>query len=101
MIEIEINVTEKHIEEGMKYRCTKCPVALAIMEHPDVNLAEDQYITVWPENVHIKRKILCNDGLSILDEIVRNIQLPFSATSFIRAFDNGSKVKPFSFKINI
>lgn len=78
---IEINVTQEDINKGIKSDCSKCPIALAANRViPNGALAVGgASITYWNEK----------EAISIL--------LPEIALKFIRDFDSGRKVKPFSF----
>lgn len=80
---IKINVLRKHIKAGKPDRMNACPIALALRDKgfiaPKVNLLSIRCKTS-------KRKPIY---MSISDRMER----------FIRRFDEGKTVKPFSFQL--
>ena len=80
-----INVTQEHIDNGLKRTCGKCPVALALLSAgaPDPFVGKDM---VW---------------IDFSDPDCMGIVLPKEAHNFIHEFDEGKKVEPFSFTLNI
>lgn len=81
-----INVTAEHIAQGVQAECTRCPIALAIGEA----LPDATYVSV---NL---RAIELTDGPH---EVYLQDPLPIRARAFIREFDNGWPVRPFSFEL--
>lgn len=80
-----INVTEVDILCGKKKSCTHCPVAYAVKRATGRKrnvVVDGQYLTI---------------GLDRQNE--QEIYLPKKARDFISKFDDGQKVKPFSFNI--
>lgn len=78
---MKIKVEKKHIEQGVKGDCENCAIAKAIkakLHHP---------VEVLQYHISVKK-----GG----QEYCYN--LPESATKFIRDFDAGRKVKPFTFE---
>jgi hypothetical protein len=81
---LHINVTQRDIDLGVREKCDRCPVALAIQKmYPKCEAhVGGTYIRVGvPDNLDI---------FAIFD-------LPASAWAFIGAFDKGLGVKPFQF----
>ncbi len=82
-----INVTQEHIREGQTHSCDSCPVALAItaVTGPcDISvLRSDIIIKAWRGKTKFTTKS------------------PACVTEFIRYFDNGAKLAPFSFELDI
>lgn len=81
---ITINVTQKHINNGISGDDTSCPIALS--------LKTKQKKSVFVSNGDIIR-IRNRDYIGINPKEVRRI------SRFIGRFDNGYKVKPTTFKI--
>lgn len=79
-----ISVTQEDIANGCKGRYRMCPVALAVsrMLLHDVGVTHDT-IDIQMEDERIE------------------IITPAEAKSFIRRFDHGKPVKPFTFNLNI
>lgn len=79
-----INVTQEHISKGKRY-AWECPIALALKDAicrwcgPNVGT---NYIGFYDKS-----------------EIRHIVETPVAAQEFIRKFDNGKPVKPFSFEI--
>lgn len=80
MKKVLINVTEKHIKNGLAFEGGSCPVALALID--------------MGYNKRVGNTLIFNINM-IADQF-----LPRSACRFIRNFDDGKKVKPFSFYYN-
>lgn len=80
---IKINVLKRDIEKGEEKDCEYCPVALAVKRatHHRVGVAGDV--------VEIYRGVYSTSYYS----------LPAKAINFIKRFDGGKSVKPFSFKM--
>ena len=76
---MKIRVTGVHIKAWKRANTLACPVALALKER-GVSGAKVGYYTIRLSN--------------------RIIALPDKAQAFIENFDEGKKVKPFSFEIN-
>ena len=81
---MKIGVTKHDIDNGIQNKCQLCPIALAV-----------------------KRKIngeviVFGNGISIfITDIIRSYRyykLPLKAKNFIQRFDDGKKVKPFTFE---
>jgi hypothetical protein len=74
-----VHVTQKHIDNGEQCDGRECPIALAARDaFPDIHISvSHHYIFV--------------DGKSQL--------LPVNVSRFIKTFDGGGMVKPFSFEV--
>lgn len=72
---MEVKVTQEHIDKGKQGSSIKCPIAIALEE---------------------MGHIACVSRLSVL-VMNRNFYLPFIASEFVKDFDAGRPVKPFSF----
>jgi hypothetical protein len=79
-----ITVTAQHIAQGARSNCWRCPIALAVREaFPDTAIAvSDFYIQMT------------------LDGQQRIIRTPRETALFIRAFDTGVPIEPFSFTVD-
>lgn len=81
-----IHVTQKNIDEGTKGSCSACPIALAIRDK-----IGDSNCTVDVAN-GIEFKYLGLDYCCILSTKLR---------AFMRCFDGGLAVEPFSYALRI
>lgn len=83
-MKLKINVTQQNIIKGRKYTSKSCPIALAFKEAgiKKVEVKNLQFLLRKSE-----------------DSIMYD--LPRMARKFIRAFDEGRPVKPFSFNVKI
>lgn len=84
---MRIDVTQIHIDQGFERNARKCPVALAIQD----NIPGARVMVLHPNLVSI------NKGETI--ESLWCVGLPVEANQFIRAFDSGQEVTPFSFEL--
>lgn len=84
---MRVKVTQRHIERATKNDCQSCPIAIAIR---DLGMLE-VYVADGGE-----------DEISFLDpKSGKYVDCVISEATreFIDAFDNGEKVKPFSFDL--
>jgi hypothetical protein len=81
---MEITVTQAHIDAGIAGAPGSCPIALAIKSLKPEYI-KDRRLGVGLGYVHIPER--------------RSIPLPRVARDFIRAFDDGKKVEPFTFTL--
>lgn len=90
-MEIEVDVLQQHIDKGERYRCSHCPLALAIQPLfvPKIHVQWTRYPLTNPEAV-----VATDTGCMVS-------QLPESAAVFMLAFDGGKEVKPFKFKMSV
>ncbi|QDK02062.1 hypothetical protein SEA_GIBBLES_105 [Gordonia phage Gibbles] len=79
---MRVTVTQKHIDDGTKANCKLCPIAQAITN-------KGYKARVYHELVDLIGK----DGVNA------TYKLPKKATRFIIDFDEGNKVKPFTFEM--
>lgn len=79
-----VSVTEEHIKNGEPKSFSGCPIALACKElFPNCDIDVDlESIGVYPNN-----------------ERYDFLMTPKKAQNFIKKFDDGEKVKPFSFRV--
>lgn len=80
---MKIEVKQHHIDAGVKKNA--CPVALAINEKLEMQPGS---VFVHPNIVSI------GEGIHLWV-----VGLPLSVNTFIRQFDSGDKVEPFSFEL--
>ena len=78
---MNISVTRADINEGLVSNCHQCPIALAIHNTLKVELND---IVVTPAKI------------SVLNV---KYETPVRAARFIRKFDGGDKVQPFTFRL--
>jgi hypothetical protein len=79
---LTIEVTQEDIERGVKQECWDCPIALALFR------TTGKEWSVAPSS--------CRELGTLTDYI-----FPAEATEFIRSFDLGYPVSPFSFKLEV
>lgn len=79
---MNVQVSKGHIETGQKQKCQSCPVALALAEATGVLWhVTPSYLIVWR------------------GRLVPHVTTPEEVQRFIRDFDAGKAVQPFSFEI--
>lgn len=78
-----IHVTSEHIKNGRKGSPSACPIALAIMKK-----CYDVY--VGTDYLQVKKQP---------DRYFTNMRFPKAVKAFIRKFDCGEEVAPFSFTL--
>ena len=79
-----VEVTQKHIDRGVKSSARTCPIALAFQ---DLGFKEAR---VGGQNAY-------PDGL----DSPKTIPLPYYAREFIANFDKGITVTPFGFSVDV
>lgn len=82
-IEIQVEVTQEHIDKGTSADCYACPIALAMTE-------------LGLENVMVDTGTFCY-GRFYLGYSTPGIE----AQSFISKFDDGEPVQPFTFPLTV
>ena len=80
---IKVKVTKKDIANGKRSKCTKCPIALAIRRVQGCSTYMVSSYSIYNRSY----EYLCN--------------LPKKAANFVSQFDDGNKVKPFSFTVEL
>ena len=86
---MRIQVTQKHIDEGERCDCIRCPVALAINECLPRGLYS--VLNVWTAQILHRGKPM----MSVVCD------LPARVESVTSDFDSGRPVSPFSFELPI
>jgi hypothetical protein len=89
MKRINLKITKANIKNGVA-NPSKCPIANSILE----NVKNAYYVCVLPDQVAIKVK----KGSKIT---AYRSQTPKVANTFIKKFDDGQKVTPFSFRLSL
>ena len=79
---MKITVTQRDIERGSKFHCTRCPVARAIRR-----------------KLNCRLEVFCTYGL--LFNPKQYFKIPSIASIFIKDFDNEKPVRPFSFELKV
>ncbi len=84
-MDIQVKVTRKHINNGVRRTCSQCPVALAIAEKlnvltPDVSVAQSR-LYVFDKD--------CRVAMNTPDKVRR----------FIEKFDERQPVRGFTFEL--
>lgn len=83
-----ITVTEKHIADGTPKKSRFCPIALALQETVGTEkVSVGNYTCSWHES----------DGFG--NDTHYCSVLPIEAENFVKGFDAGNKMKPFSFEV--
>lgn len=85
----KIKVTKNDIKFGYPNSATTCPIARAVQR-----LLPDGNVFVYPTEIEF-----CQLTESKHDHI--RTKLPEEAVQFIRDFDTGNKVRPFTFELEI
>lgn len=80
-----IKVTQEHIDEGFPGEADSCPVALAIQQKTG-----DLHATVNAKCIFFRYR--SKD---------KTRKTPKKVVNFIKKFDSGDKVKPFSFELSV
>lgn len=81
---MKVSVTQDHIAVGVPKKSSSCPIALALQETTGATkVSVGTYTCSWEET----------NG----DHFRAN--LPMEAENFVRSFDLGNKMKPFSFEV--
>ena len=86
---MKIKVCQTHIDKGTRYDIKSCPIALAIKAH----------LTIKKLKKNLRVRVL-DDSITI-DNTGPRYLLSSRAKRFITRFDEGFKVKPFSFEIDL
>lgn len=89
---VQINVTKNRIKTGTRKACKKCPIALAIT----ARLKKKYFAVVQPMSIRIRDRRDFSECSWVHSEYT-----PAVALGFIEKFDNGKKVKPFRFSLEI
>ena len=89
---VVVKVTALDIKNGVMQDGASCPIANALKRYTD--------------ELRVCRAPVCEVGsteieLDFPEPTPRAIQLPAKARAFVQRFDNGQKVKPFSFRISL
>lgn len=84
---MKITVTREDIRAGKRKSCTSCPIALAIRRKVWARLVrvDNFYIKLWPGNREPRLQAA----------------LPVKAMQFVRSFDAGVPVQPFTFIVRL
>lgn len=90
-----INVTRKHIRNGLRKSAGMCPVALAVKECTHIY---DDYVAVTQDEIRIGDSCYYGEYVSYSN--------PPEVTHFIKEFDNRKYfrwwyIKPFSFELEL
>lgn len=81
-----VSIEQKHIDAGEIYSAYECPIALAVRDqYPDF-----QSVTVTPDDLYI--------GISLKHGTSEMFDMPDEASAFVRDFDKGKAVQPFTFE---
>lgn len=84
---MKVFVTQKHIGNGLKRDCIRCPAALAILEQCQVDKVEvgGIFIKYWKEG----------------GPLSNSLEIPSHLSQFIQNFDEGEPVAPIDFEIDL
>lgn len=81
-----IHVLRRHIDEGLKSDCNRCPVALALHEHTGL-----PHVSAGPT------ALIASSTLGNFAEFYA--QTPQIVRKFMAEFDNGEVIAPFNFTV--
>jgi hypothetical protein len=94
-----ITVTAEHIAEGKPDNCRDCPVALAILAAmPDARRVSVMQSLEGRTYTQIR---VIPDSTRPANRTTLEADLPAEVARFVRAFDHGEPVEPFSFTVDI
>ena len=87
-----IEVAQRHIDEGYRRNCWKCPISLAILDRvrAGVRVAVSSF-----------RVDFMNDSFEDQLEPPGSLVLPNEVRWFVMDYDHNLPVKPFSFELDI
>lgn len=78
-----IDVTKEDIDNGQRGQCNTCPIALAIKRATGAACFVDKFsVSIW------------RDGEPCA---IRAVYTPLEVSTFVKSFDKGYAVRPFSF----
>lgn len=83
---LDIRVTRDCIFRGKQYKCRHCPIALAFVEHPDIQEVEvgRRFVTIW-----------------FYDKSSVAVPLEEDITAKIIRFDTTKNMQPFQFTLKV
>jgi len=87
--ELVVEVTQEDIAEGMRHRCFLCPVSRAVNRATGI-----PFMAVGTAAVPDERIQLCDPKSSTT---LVEYAMPYEASNFVRDFDLGADVSPFTF----
>lgn len=85
-----IQVTQEDIDQGCRNSGGRCPIARALIRALSVDFSPHVYVAKTQVNVWNNKKF-----------VVQHRGIPEVAKNFIKQFDAGEKVLPFSFEFEI
>lgn len=85
---LKFYVAPKHIQRGMPYRISCCPIALAVKE----KLGPDNDVMVTQSHIHVRTPVVVDYKF-----VCKTYGLSKRAQAFVRDFDRGSGVDPSCF----
>lgn len=83
-MKIKINVTQKDIDEGVRYNCLKCPIARAMRRHKQ-----------------LKDSVVTGGCYKLIGHAYEFHALPLRVQNFVFLFDAQKPVKPFTFRVEV
>lgn len=90
-----IEVTKRDISLGIRRSSCYCPIAIATSR----KIAEARQTRNFTFDVAREYANYIPPGMSVLDS--QRVNLPSEAIVFVRDFDNGKPVNPFSFELEL
>lgn len=94
----EIPVTRDDIFRGKRCSCSSCPIALAVSKY--LPIENESYLHVSKGVVYEKQAVDIRHGYTIREGVVYHSYLPANAQDFIKRYDDGDPVVPFTFKLD-
>ena len=85
-MKVQIDVTQEDLDEGVRCSFRKCPIARAIRRVFGGSWSVGSYTAVYRDDSR---------------SFIYSVDLPREATVFMRAFDTGDMLAPFSFEVGI
>ena len=94
---VKVHLTQHHISRGVANDCDSCPVALAIMGAlPGVSRVD-----VGEAGMDLHNRMVTRFYRGPRDAIGTAVYTPKAVVNFVKAFDDGHEVEPFTFTLRV
>ncbi len=100
-ITVEVQVTQKDISDGVRFKGKLCPITLALARALPNHRVYSSYGDFDSTGAFYRMDYSDTELYDTEDELGKKISLPEDVLSFMLCFDNGSFVFPFSFTLTL